>query len=64
MIFEECTSIEDNANSGHLRNDYVIKNAYFDKCYSEQRLVSISDPEKWTTIRLNEKKKHVKRDYK
>ena len=46
MIFEECTSIEDNANSGHLRHDYVIKNACFDKCYSEQRLVSISDPEK------------------
>ena len=48
--------------SGHLRYDYVIKYAYFVKCYLE-RFASISDPEKWTT-NVAQRRKHVKRDFK
>ena len=32
-------------SSGHLRHDYLIKYAYFSKCYLE-RFASISAPEK------------------
>jgi len=34
-----------NFNSGDLRHDYLIKYAYFSKCYLE-RLASVSAPEK------------------
>ena len=30
--------------SGHLRHDYLIKYAYFEKCYL-QRFAPINDPE-------------------
>ena len=45
------------SNSGHLRHDYLIKYAYFSKCYLE-RFASISAPEKWTT-NVSQRKKHV-----
>ena len=48
--------------SGHLRHDYLIKYAYFSKCYLE-RMASISAPEKWTT-NVAQRKKHVKHDVK
>ena len=47
--------------SGHLRDDYLIKYAYFSKCYLE-RFAPISAPEKWTT-NVAQRKKHVKRDF-
>ena len=48
--------------SSVLTHDYLIKYAYFSKCYLE-RFASISAPEKWTT-NVSQRKQHVKRDFK
>ena len=49
------------SGSGHLRHDYLMKYAYFAKCYLE-RFASTSDTECGSTKK--KKKKHVKRAFK